>query len=306
MANGILADRNRIITGAVDEGGWSPLAPASNARILPLKMKARSFGPGLDDAPVVLQGTFDERYPITYAGLFDTNLRQAERVRLRLYASTAMTDVSLLFDTRDAVTGEDRKVVPGGLSEWRQLRWGDANLFRGDLPPDDFWLYPTNVHVAVPMVRAAAYRWDLYGVGYKPDPARPDKPIDAGYLEIGHAWFSDCIQFRINYSYGGSDGWNPTDEIKRTPGGGSFVEPGTGYRSADIPLEYITKPDGNRLFDLSKRVGWSKPVVWLPNMDDPAELFRYGFIGQRRDSFAKTWKHYRLDGATIKIEEITT
>lgn len=303
MANGIIADRNRILTGSVDETGWSATAPASNAQVLPLAIKARSVAAGTDADPVPYEGEFDGRYPLTYAGLFATNLRQADRVRLRLWADAART--ILLFDTRDPVTGLDRRVVPN-LYGWRQLRWGDPNVFRGDLPPEDFALYPTNVHVAVPLVRAAAYRWDLVGEGYKPDPGNPDAFVDAGYIELGHVWFSDSLPFSINYAYGGSDNWTPTDEIKRTPGGGVFVEPGTGYRSVDIPLELIRKADGDRLFDLSKRVNWSQPVVWLPDIDDPAALFRYGFIGQRRDSFKKTWKHYQLDGASIQIEEITT
>lgn len=303
MANGIIADRNRIPFGTVDATGWSTSAPASNAAILPLAIKCRSLAAGTDEAPVPLSGTFDGRYPVTYGGLFGANLRQADRVRLRLWADAARTE--LLFDTRDPVTGLDRRVVPN-LYGWRQLRWGDPNLFRGDMAPEDFALYPTNVHVVVPLVRAQAWQWDLIGQGYKPDPEAPGSFIDAGYLEVGHAWLSDSLPFSINFAYGGADKYTPTDEIVRTPGGGVFVEPGTGYRSAEIPLELIRKPDGDRLFDLSKRVGWSQPVVWLPNVDDPALLFRYGFIGQRRDSFAKSWKHYRLDGAAVTIEEITT
>ncbi|MGQ9370350.1 hypothetical protein [Azospirillum sp. ST 5-10] len=303
MANHTFADRNRIVTGAADETGWSDTAPAANALVLPLGVRARSTGPGTEAAPVVFRGTFDGRYPITYAGLFATNLKQGDRIRLRLYADPAMTAV--LFDSRPA-SGLDRRVIPS-LYGWRQLRWGAANVFRGDLPPEDFALYPTNVHVVLPMVRAAAYRWDLVGSGAAPDPDDPDVATDAGYLEIGHAWFSDSLQVRIPPGYGAgySDNWTPTDEITRTPGGGTFVEPGTGYRSVEIPLELIAKEDGDALFDQSKRVNWSKPVVSLPDVDDPAALFRRGFIGQRRDAFRKTWKHYGFDGATVQIEEIT-
>lgn len=298
MANGIIADRNRVASAVVDETGWSTAAPAGNAKVLPLKLAARSTAAGTTSSPTVLKGTFDTRYPITYAALFKTNLKQSDTIRLRLYADTAMTTV--LFDTRDAVTGLDRKVVPS-LYDWRQLRFGAPNLLRGDFAPEDYALYPANVHVVVPLVRAAAFRWDIVGKGV--DPATG---ADVDFNEIGYAWASDSLQFSINYAYGGNDGWNPTDEIKRTPGGGVYVEPGVGYRSSEIPLEYMTQSDSASLFDLSKRVSWNQPVVWLPDVDDPAALFRYGFIGQRRDSFKKTWKTYRLDGATIQIEETTT
>ncbi|WP_431861342.1 hypothetical protein [Azospirillum sp.] len=298
MANGIIADRNRVLTAVVDESGWSTAAPASNAQVLPLKLTARSTVAGTDGSPTVLRGYFDARYPITYAGLFKTNLKQSGRYRLRLFSDAAFSDV--LFDTRDAVTGVDRRVMPS-LYDWRQLRYAAPNLLRGDLPPEDYALYPSNVHVVVPLVRAASFQWDIVGSGF--DPATGD---DVDFNEVGYAWASDSVQFEINYAYGGNDGWNPTDEIKRTPGGGVYVEPGVGYRSSEIPLDYITKLDGDSLFDLSKRVSWNQPVVWLPNVDSAQDLFRYGFIGQRRDSFKKTWKTYQLDGATIQIEEITT
>lgn len=302
MANGLLADGNLVLTGAVSETGWTAAAPAANAQILPLSIKARSSGPGTDADPVVLEGEFDGRYPVTYCALFRTNLRQSDRVRLRLYADAART--VLLYDSRDPVSGIDRRVVPN-LYSWRQLRWGDPNLFRGDLKPADFALYPTNIHIAVPLVRAAAYRWDLIGPGTKPDPANPAKAIDAGYIDVGHAWASDSVPFGLNYAYGGADIWNPADDVKRTAGGGVYVEPGTGFRSAEIPLDLIRKADADRLFDLSVRVGFAQPVVWLPNVDDPSALFRYGFIGQLRGAFKKTWKYYRHDAATITAEEIT-
>lgn len=302
MANAIIAASNRVLTGPVSETGWVAAAPAANAQILPLGVKARSAAVGTNAAPLVYQGVMDARYPITYAGLFDTNLFQSDRFRYRLYADTAMT--GLLFDTRDPVTGLDRRVVPP-LFARKDLRWGASNLFRLDLAEDDFPLYPTNVHVVVPLVRAAAYRWDIVSEGYRTDPANPARRISAGYVELGHVWSSDSLKFQINFSYGGANEWNPTDEIKRVAGGGVHVEPGTGYRSVDVPFNLIRRADGDRLFDLSKRVNWSQPVVWLPNVDDPATLFRYGFLGQRRDAFKKTWAHYMLDSATLKIEEIT-
>lgn len=298
MAKGILADRNRAPTGAVDETGWSLTSPAANALRLPLGVRARALAIGTAGAPVVLKGTFDGRYPITYAGLFDTNLRQAGAVRLRLYADTSFTDV--LFDTRDPATGLDRRVIPS-LYDWRQLRWGDPNLLRGDLPPEDYALYPSNVHVVVPLCRPVAYRWDLVDVGY-------DRltGADAGYLEIGHAWLSDSIPFEVNYSFGGADSWNPTDEVKRTPGGLASVSPGVGYRSAEIPLNLVTRADSDRLFDLAKRVNCDRPVVWLPNVDKPDDLFRYGFAGQRRGAHRRGWHSHRFDTSTLQLEEITT
>jgi len=300
MANGRLADRNRVAAAAVDEAGWSAAAPAAYAKVLPLKLSARSLLAGTTALPTTLKGVFAYRQPVSYCALFKTNLRQNASYRLRLYADASYS--TLLYDTRDAATGIDRKVVPC-LSEWRSLRFGDPNLLRGDLPPEDFALYPTNVHVTMPVVRARAFRWDIVGLGYGPTGA------DVDYNEIGHAWASDSLYLTLDRSFGAADVYTPGDEINTVVGGNVFVEPGTGRRSTSIPLEFIGaagRRDSDALADLSRRVNFDLPVVWLPDADSPADMFRYGFIAQKRGSHAKTWENYRYDTATVELEEITT
>ena len=297
MANGALADRNRVPIASVAETGWSTTAPAANAKVLPLRLTARSVAAGTADAPVYYQGVFDARYPVSYAGLFATNFRQSNRLRLQLFADTGYT--TCLFDTRDPVTGLDRRVMPA-LYDWRQLRWGAPNLFRGDLPPEDWALYPTNVHVSVPLVRARAFRWSLVGLGV--DRATG---ADVNYHEVGLAWVSDSTYFSTQYSLGGSDIWTPTDEVSRTPGGGVFVEPGTGYRSVEIPRNRMTLAEGDSMFDLARRVNFSGPVVWLPDIDDATAMFRYGFVGQQRQPLRRTRAASLEVSTTLQIDEIT-
>lgn len=295
-ANGLLADRNRVPAAIVDETGWSALAPAALAKTLPLRMAGRSLKAGTAAAPVVLRGKFTGRQVISVASLLATNCRQANAVRYRLWADDQFNDVA--WDS-SAYTGLDRKMMPA-LYDWRQLRWGAPNLYRGDLDPEDFGLYPGNIHMLVPQVRAAAWEWQIIGPGI--DRATGQ---DVDYIEVGHAWSSDALQFRTNYSQGREDGWNPSDEIKRTAGGGVYVEPGTGYRTVQIPFNHLRLPDGNRLTDLTRRVGFGGPVLWLPG-DDAAENFRYGFLGQRRDQYRKSRRFFGFDASTIQLEEITT
>ncbi len=123
---------------------------------------------------------------------------------------------------------------------------------------------------------------------------------------IGHAWLGDSLEFQLPYQPGAKRNWNPTDEVVRTPGGGTFIEPGLGYRTAQIPFDYLMLLDSDRLTDMAARLGFDKPVVWLPDMSSPWDTFRYGFLGQRRGTFEKTQRYARADTAVVDLEEITT
>jgi hypothetical protein len=292
---GAIAHRNRIALATLATTGWSTTAPIANLTTEPLGVKARSTGIGTTGSPVTIAGTFTDRYAVDYIGLFATNLRQSVTYRARLWAETART--TLLFDTRDAA-GQDRRVIPN-LYDWRDLYWGAPNLFRGDLPPEDFALYPTNVHIDVPFCRAAAFQVDLVGDGYLPD------GTDAGFLEVGLAWISERVDFEESYDYEHAAVYTPGDAVTRISGGGRFVEPGRGTRSHEIPLGSITDAEADRLFDLQKRCGFAEPVVWLPDLDDLARLFRYGFVGTFADATRRLSRNLDMNDTTIRIEELT-
>ncbi|UKJ74472.1 hypothetical protein [Azospirillum brasilense] len=296
MGFGLLADRNRFPAATLTSNAdWAANSPLASCQSLPLLTAAVSSRLGTAANPVVIQAAFTERYACTYAGFFRTNFRQAARYRLELYATSAFT--GLLFDTRNPTTGRDRAVVPS-LLDWRQLRWGDSNLFRGDLPAEDYQLYPTNLHVTFPLCRVGSCRWTFYGAAYQPDGS------DADAYSLGYGWLSDSLQFWR--SLDAEDGYVSTDEVTRFPGGGVSVEPGTGYRTVTIPRQVNGRQIRDSLFDLARRVDYSKPVVWLPNIDDPAACFRYGGLFQRRGDHANRWFASSYTSSTTSLEEITT
>jgi hypothetical protein len=299
--NLLLADGNLIADATVVETGWETNTPAANAQSLPLGIAAVSTGAGTEVSPVVYKGVLSNKQPITYAGLFATNMNQKDSYRLELFSNEDYT--GSVFDTR--VDGIDKKVIPC-LSSWRELRFGAPNLLRGDFPPEQFDLYPTNIHVQVPLCRARSFKWSLVGRGYlkTDDPATNGDPAD--YISIGLAWLSDSIELNYKTPVGGERIWRPGDDITNVPGGGVFVEPGTGKRLLRIPLEVIHAVDTNRLTDQAARVGFDQPVVVIPDVEDLGDTFRYGFLAQRRGDFSKTQRFFETDQATLEYEEITT
>ncbi|HYD31094.1 MAG TPA: hypothetical protein VEB64_09610, partial [Azospirillaceae bacterium] len=189
MGKGIYTDTNHMASAALvgTSGDWATLAPLDLMKALPLHAAAVTTRLGTQGDPIVIEGTFPTSVPCRYFGLFDTNLRQRASCRLELFANTAMTTV--LVDTRNPASGKDRFVIPP-LLNWRQLYWGASNLFRGDLPPADFRLYPSNVHIIVPFCRPKAFRLTLYGPAF--DPADGSA---ASTYRIGYAWIGDGVRF---------------------------------------------------------------------------------------------------------------
>lgn len=299
MATSALAINNLVETATVSETGWSTEAPASTAQGLPLTIKARSEELGTENSPLIYSGTFEFTEYVSYAALFGTNLRQNGRWRYQLYSDAGMTQ--LVYDSRNSLTGLDKRVIPS-LYNWRQLRAFSPNLLYGDLLPSQFALYPVNVHCALPeFVRAKAFKWSLWGPCFDPDGEEAD------YTEIGYAWASDLLRFTIGRSNGSTDSYQPADEVKSVPGGGTYSEPGTGARKTSIALEFINdtgKEDSDTLTDLSRSIGYTKPVVWLPDTDNPTDMFRFGFVGQRRNSDTKTWEQYEYSTTSVELEEI--
>lgn len=292
----IICDRNRIETSTISAMGWTNSAPASNVKNLPLSVPARSLTSGTEIAPVTLEGVFRQPETLIYAGLFTTNFRQSDDVKLELFDDDLKTEVA--FDS-------DWTAVVPPLQDWRSMRWGASNFFRGDLPEEDFALYPTNVHMKIPLGRYKAWRWSFKGSGYIASPDPDINGNDANYHQVGYAWFSDGMELEINPALGSSDDYTPQDVVSQVEGGGEFVEPGTGFRSININLDQLSADQANKLLDLIKRVDFSRPLVYLPDLDDLALLFRYAFVGQNRSALKKTWRALGVDTTALQLKEIT-
>lgn len=294
MGVGYLADRNEVadsactITSNVD---WAETAPLTSLRTMPLIDAAESLALGTAAEPVQIDFVWDAPIFLTYGGLHDTNLRQASYYRFEAWGDEARTD--LLFTTT-AADGRDRRVVPG-LTDPRYMRAGAPNQMRGDLEPRDFRLYPTHLHVVVPLCRPIAVRWTLWGGAY-----RADDSNDTGY-RLGLAWAGDGVS--LQHVVGSGEGVKSNDDKLVTPGGGVWVEPGVSRRNAQLSMPAVGKPVRDTLFDMSKRAGQNKPLVWLPNVDRPEECFRYGGLFRRADDHEHKYVSSEYVGCTITLEE---
>lgn len=294
---GFLSDRNEIATAGcalTSNVAWAETAPLEALRTTPLIDAAVSSVLGTAAEPVVIDAVWDSPIFLTYGGLFDTNLRQSAFVRFEAFADAA--GESLLFTTVNAA-GRDRRVVPP-LTDPATLRFGAPNQMRGDLDPRDFRLYPTHVHVIVPLCRVRRVRWTIWGGAYQED----DSP-DTAY-RIGLAWAGDGLFFSRHVG-ASAESVKSGDERIETPGGGVWVEPGLAKRVALIDRTVTDPALRDAFFDMALRNGKSRPLVWLPNVIDPGACFRYGGLFRRSDDHQHKHIARGYASSSLELEEWT-
>ncbi|NUB05796.1 hypothetical protein FW320_06350 [Azospirillum sp. Vi22] len=297
MSFGLLADRNEVAAPGVvvtSNKPWSTTSPLSSIRALPLADTAVSVGIGTEAAPTIIDILFPDRIFLTYAGLIRTSFRQSARYRCEAFADAA--GAQRLF-TSTRADGRDRAVIPP-LYNPAKLRWGAPELFRGDLPPSDFALFPTNVHVVIPLCRPRLLRWTIWGASYRPDGAD-----DTAY-RIAYAWAGDSLQIMRHLP--SPEGYAPGDQVVQTPGGATWVEPGVGKRLVSIERQVMDLRLRDALFENAMRVGYARPLIWLPNVDRPEENLRYGGLYRRREAHEHRYISGYYTSTTAQLEEWTT
>lgn len=291
---GYAADRNEVANPAAmnpctitSNVPWLPTAPLDAMKTTPLIDSAVSSDTGEEDAPVEILFAWDDAIDVTYAGLIDTNLVQAARGRVETWIGT---DTSVPPDR--SVEGT---VVPP-LTDPAIMRFGAPNMFRGDLDPRDFRLLPANLHIPVPLARVRRLRLSLWGGAFQPDGSP-----DIGY-RIGLAWAGDGILFDRHVGSSGED-YRSYDQRTETDGGGVWVEPGIGRRAALIDRSVADRELRDALFRMAMRIGKSKPMIWLPNINDPAACWQYGGLFRRMDDHSHKYMSPRYTSGSIELEE---
>lgn len=293
MALGYAADINEIanpdslnpctITSNVD---WEPTAPLTSLKTTPLIDAAVSTQLGTEGAPVEILFAWDSPIDLTYGGLFDTNLAQRATVRVAGWGNTAMTDL--------VAAGQTNMVPP--LTDPATLRFGADNQFRGDLPARAYPLFPKNAHLVLPLARVLRLKISIWG-----DAAYPDGTPDTGY-RIGLAWAGDGLFFNRHVGSSG-ESHRSNDQRIEADGGGVWREPGIGRRTAVIDRTVTDRTLRDALFQMAMRTGKSRPMIWLPNTEDPAACFQYGGLFARTDDHEHKYMAPFYTNGSLQLEE---
>jgi len=194
------------------------------------------------------------------------------------------------------VDGTFESVIPP-LYDPATLLFGEPNQFRGDIDPRDFRLYSTDTHAVFSARRTRVIRWTVYGAAY-----RPDGTPDTAY-RVGLAWAGYGLLFWR--SVGSGEGDKPGDLLTTHDDGSVWGEPGINKRTATISLEYLDRDDRDNVLDALRRAGKTRPIVWLPDVDDPYQCFRYGGMFRRVEDYYHRFVTGMHTSSNISLEGFT-
>jgi len=260
MALGLFADTN-IAADAVLAGGagWSADLPLANL-----------VAPGFLARPARCLA------PFTAARTrIDVPLAWAQRVTL----------VAMLFHTmsrsaryRITVAGADGNLaapiyqtdwtpIVARISRSRDLQWGAPNWWTGQPLAADVDLYPRNAWIKLPRpMLTKKIRIEL-----------DDTTSNAASLDVGGLWVVSGWSPAFNFERGRDISVDPRSLVDEAPSGREFAEERRGRRRVSVTWAMLSDAEAYRMLDTTARVGTSKTVIFVPDLDDPASLVREAF-----------------------------
>lgn len=288
MALGRIADINLALTSTIGGGAWSPDLPVTNM-------------------------ITDRRFVAAPARCLAIGSTPASRFDLTLERPTLVNLVALIFHTlsplasyRVVVAGPDLDLdnpiytspltpVYSRLYPSMNLPWEDPNWWTGQAVSDsDLALYPRHLWIPLPAGLVAG-RIQVRLID-------PDNP--AGFYDIGGVWATRAWTPGINFDRGRQ----PTVEVRNVsdegPSGRLFAEEREPRRRHQLTWSRLTDAEVQRLFDAGARARSTRPVLVMPDLDDPALMAREAFPAVFDPTPKPTLKYSGLNTVTAGFKEI--
>lgn len=263
MNNCMIGFPNRADVCTLTGGAWTMGLPRANLQNRILGKVART----IDDAVASTK--------------FDINLGAPKHTRLLALANH---NISLdgryrvrgssdpTFATSDVDTGWNDvwpAVYPDGTLEWEDENWWDRRYSLEEIQG-----YKPLLTVILPVPYALQY-WRVE----IDDVTNPDGYLQFGRLFIGPAW-----QPAYNHSYGLTNAWETTTTVQTAVGGAEYFNEGPTFRVVRFSLDWLSQDEAlAKAFEMDRRAGIHKEVLWIQNPSDTVHALRLRFLGRLRE-----------------------
>jgi hypothetical protein len=110
------------------------------------------------------------------------------------------------------------------------------------------------------------------------DTTNPDGHIQFGRVFIGPAW-----QPEFNMSFGNGVTWENSTDVQTTLGGVEYFNEKESLRVVNFSIDYLSEDEAMEgVFEIGRRAGVSKEVLYIYDADDTTHALRRRFIGRLR------------------------
>lgn len=271
--------------GAVLSGGmWSAKLPLANLLERSMDNFARTTNTAPSSSVIVID--LGKGTNIRDVSLRNHNLSLAARYRV---TASTLPDFSVL--TYDSGWSDVWPVVYA----WGTLEWEDDNFWSGKYTAEETQGYTAQLDHILPLAKALRY-WKIE----LSDPKNPAGYIQAGRLFIGPVW-----QPKMNLSYGASLAWETGTIVKPAASGKEYFNPQTPYRVARFSLDFLTQDEAfSRAFELQRKAGIDKEILYIHNPDDTVHALRRRFLGRLRTLGPIEDPYYKINKTSFEVKEL--
>lgn len=258
MALGRFSDENLTLRATLTGGAWSADLPLANLKEDSrfVTAPARQLSPA---DPTQARIDVDLLRPRTInliAVLFHTMSLAAE---YRL--TTAAPGASLGAPTTvGAWTPVHGRTFPSA-----NLAWEEPNWWTGQALVEDLGLYPQHL-------------WIPLDPGLSVDKLRIEfRDTVSAYFDIGGLWICATWSPQFNFEHGRELATDSRALADESPSGRVFYEDRRSRRRVTVSWEMLDQNEVVRLYDAGVRAGTRKPVILLPDADDPISRVREAY-----------------------------
>ncbi len=258
MALGRFSDENLVLAAALAGGQWSAALPLANLKdeTRYVSRPARQLFPA-DPTKSRIEATLERDRTINLVAVLFHTLGLAAEYRLTI-AGPGGTFAAPAY-------AGDWTPVHGRMFPSANLPWEEPNWWTGEARPEDLLLYPQHLWIVLkPGVTASAVRLELR------DPA-------AAWFDVGGMWICGAWSPQFNFDHGRELGMDARSLSEETPSGRMVHEDRASRRRLTINWGMLDYNEAMRLFDAGAKCGVKRPVLLLPDVDDPVALIREAF-----------------------------
>ncbi len=276
---------NRIEDATLSGGSWSSGLPLNNLKNRELAAVARSTNATTGSTAINLD--LGQARTLRVVALVNHNLSQAAQFRVKLGTTSGGSDLfSGGYEPAWALTFD------GQLLEWENDNWwmGAAD--------NEFIRHPFMAVYLLPDWLSARYvRIEISDTGNAD-----------GYVQLGRVFVGSGSIPEYNASYGMQDDWEDLSEVDYNAEGEDTVVYRRSRRIVRFSLDHIGHLGGNASefatwYEMRRRMGGSREVLYIPNIADPIATQRTGFLGLMQKQSAITYPNYNTRSLGFEITE---
>ncbi len=215
-----------------------------------------------------------------------------------LAASTVLT-----FNWAGPVSARVLVLAGHNLSAAATVRWKRGSTDGGTDTADSgsvaAWRFTPRVYdggqfnVIVLLPTAGAALWDRIEI--------TDTTNPAGTVSVGRVAICPVFEPARGVTYGLKDTVADRSTVGEAESGADWPTERRRTRGASFGFPVLTQAEADDAHDIDLVEGTTREVVWLPYMDDPARMQRFGGLARLRELSAIEFPHYRTRGKGYSV-----